>query len=567
MPETNPSSSARQKVIAYERVSTKQQDIKRQAVQREYAQAHYPDRKPEVIQDDGVSASKVPIFNRPGGGRMCEMIERGEVEAIYTDAQDRLHRGKQSEWWNFVDLCQIAGTRIVIDGREIDFDNEGDELKSALDAMIARRESLTKSRRLPESLRERVSGEKGEVRCPPIPATGYTRTKDGPLKGRWVRDPDWVPVVERIMRALAEGDEQQVVAQRFNDEGLLTPKGRKWQQSSIRAIAVNHAYIGKHLHKDVVYDCQHEPLIDEATWQAVQAGIGGRGKPDRRGNRPTIPCLFTKPFQLFCGECGLPMNPVNGRYVCMSKRLHGAKRTCTMPSIPHAAVDPWAVDYAIWFAADQKATRADIAAALSGEGGRVRAERERAERDVLDATRKIHQAEEDYFSDDPDKKISGASYEKLTAKHMEQHEAATAKAEQLRKREREVEEAAELVDADDELERRVKAVRRAAGAPIRETLVRIGGKEQVIPDDPDLEPSPEGLRALAAQMSELFDGFELHRGDDVPESEPLPTFGFDVGEDRYTLRPRVRDDALARVPLKLPASMREHGYSESCNSW
>jgi DNA invertase Pin-like site-specific DNA recombinase len=75
-------------VIVYERVSTDQQDISRQAVQRERALSTFPEAEHRVVQDDGVSAYKVPIFDRPGGAELCALIESGAVEAIFTDAQD-----------------------------------------------------------------------------------------------------------------------------------------------------------------------------------------------------------------------------------------------------------------------------------------------------------------------------------------------------------------------------------------------------------------------------------------------------------------------------------------------
>jgi DNA invertase Pin-like site-specific DNA recombinase len=140
--------------VVYERVSSDGQDIARQAVQRERAQADDPEREVVVIPDDGVSAYRIPIFDRPGGKRLCALIESGRVEALYTDAQDRLSRGKQSEWWNFADLCEQFGTRIFIDGRELRLDDEGDEIRSALDAILARRESREKSHRTRSGLRE-----------------------------------------------------------------------------------------------------------------------------------------------------------------------------------------------------------------------------------------------------------------------------------------------------------------------------------------------------------------------------------------------------------------------------
>jgi hypothetical protein len=66
-------------------VATKEQDLTRQAVQRDRARADHPGVEPVVIQDDGVSAYKVSVFDRPGGRDLVARIEREEVEAVYTD--------------------------------------------------------------------------------------------------------------------------------------------------------------------------------------------------------------------------------------------------------------------------------------------------------------------------------------------------------------------------------------------------------------------------------------------------------------------------------------------------
>lgn len=54
-------------VVTYERVSSDKQDIDRQSAQRQRALADYPEAEHRVIQDDGVSAFKVSVFDRPGG--------------------------------------------------------------------------------------------------------------------------------------------------------------------------------------------------------------------------------------------------------------------------------------------------------------------------------------------------------------------------------------------------------------------------------------------------------------------------------------------------------------------
>src|SRR6187549_967514 len=137
----------RRSVIVYERVSTDAQDITRQAVQRDRAEVDYPGVEPLVVQDDGVSAYKVSIFDRPGGGRLCDYISSGAVEAVYVDAQDRLSRGADDEWVAFRALCDVNDTWIVVDGQRITRDLGGKAM-SYLRALLARQESEEKSHRV-----------------------------------------------------------------------------------------------------------------------------------------------------------------------------------------------------------------------------------------------------------------------------------------------------------------------------------------------------------------------------------------------------------------------------------
>src|SRR5205814_6387630 len=135
-------------VVVYERVSTAAQDVTRQSVQRDRAAEENPRREIRVIQEPGgVSAFKVPIFERPAGRILCDLVESRHVHAIYVDAQDRLSRGDDVEWVSFRALCASTGTRIVIDGTELRDDLAG-KLLSYIGALNAHEESREKGRRV-----------------------------------------------------------------------------------------------------------------------------------------------------------------------------------------------------------------------------------------------------------------------------------------------------------------------------------------------------------------------------------------------------------------------------------
>jgi DNA invertase Pin-like site-specific DNA recombinase len=213
---TEDQATTEREIVVYERVSTTAQDIARQAAQRTRAAADSPERTPIVIQDDGVSAFKVSIFDRPGGRRLCELIEAGRVEAIYTDAQDRLSRGDDVEWVTFRALCEAHGVRVVIDGRELRHDLGG-RLEGYLKAVIARQESLEKSHRVKTG--KAASAAKGRRNGGPRPY-GYRQTG-----GALTIVAHEAEVLHRIRLAVIAGKSLSRIARDLNDDNVPTARG------------------------------------------------------------------------------------------------------------------------------------------------------------------------------------------------------------------------------------------------------------------------------------------------------------------------------------------------------
>ncbi len=66
------------------------------------------------------------------------------------------------------------------------------------------------------------------------------------------------------------------MVERINAEGMVfRPSQPKFPRSTVHAILNDRAYIGEILHKGEWYPGKHEPLIDRATWDRVQALLGG----------------------------------------------------------------------------------------------------------------------------------------------------------------------------------------------------------------------------------------------------------------------------------------------------
>jgi DNA invertase Pin-like site-specific DNA recombinase len=269
-------------IAIYSRVSTDRQDLARQAVQVERARADHAGSKLVSIEDDGVSAFKVPIDRRDGGRELLRLIEAGKVEALYLDAQDRISRGKPAEWIAFAGLCEEAGTRIIIDGREVDPDDMGDGLRGYLEAWLARRESEEKSHRVKGGLRKVVAS--GRYLGPRRP---YGYTLEG-LKEerRLLIEPGEARTILRMAEWYEGGMGFREIAARLNEEGIPSPTGIKWERSSVANVLRSPIIAGYVWLRPTAerpegerFDGLHEPIIDPERWERLRRSARvGRGR-------------------------------------------------------------------------------------------------------------------------------------------------------------------------------------------------------------------------------------------------------------------------------------------------
>lgn len=138
--------------------------------------------------------------------------------------------------------------------------------------------------------------------------------------GRGMVEIDPIPAanVKRIFHLYAyENLTLDGLVERVNAEGLVfrssTPK---FPRSTVHAILKDRAYIGEILHKGEWYPGKHEPLIDRATWDRVQALLGGHVYHAQ---------TLTYAGQLIqCGHCG---HPITGEMV--TKKTKNGERYYT----------------------------------------------------------------------------------------------------------------------------------------------------------------------------------------------------------------------------------------------
>ena len=107
--------------------------------------------------------------------------------------------------------------------------------------------------------------------------------------------------VKRIFQLYAyENVTLDGLVEKLNNEGrAFRPSSPKFPRSSVHNILKDRAYIGEVLHRGEWYPGKHEPLVDRATWDRVQALLGGHVYQS---------LSLTYAGELIeCGHCGHPI--------------------------------------------------------------------------------------------------------------------------------------------------------------------------------------------------------------------------------------------------------------------
>ena len=281
--------------------------------------------------DDGITGT---TMKRPGFQKMLTAIEAGYISAVFVKDLSRLGRnyievGKLTEeFFPQYDVRLIA----VSDGVDSDEgDNELTPFRNIMNEWYAK--DISKKRKI-------VNKMKGNAGIPlSQPPYGYTKNPDDPRF--WVIDPEAADVVRRIYDMALEGYGLAEIANALGKDGIVNPtyywrsrgvnrsgskstlEPTKWGHTTVKKILTLQEYCGDVINfksysksykmkrrienpeeNRAIFLNVHEPIIDRATWEKVQALQKGT-----RRKKPTVtqePSVFSG--RLKCPECGGNLN-------------------------------------------------------------------------------------------------------------------------------------------------------------------------------------------------------------------------------------------------------------------
>ena len=302
----------------------------------------------EVFTDYAISGGH--LSNRQGMLSLLEQAKKNAFDVVIAEALDRISRDQEDIAGIYKRLSHAEIKIITLSEGEINELHVG--LKGTMNALFLK-DLAIKTRR----------GQRGRVEAGKIPggnSYGYKiirRLKeDGSVTtGEREIDTDQAAIIKRIFAEYAGGMAPRRIASSLNAEGIPSPRGGKWNASTINGsrqrrngILNNELYLGritynrqrfikdpetgKRLarlnpeHEWVITEVPALRIIDDKAWKSVQK-IKSRYASKSGNKRQTKKRLLTGLVK--CGCCSGSMTIINReRYSCSAKRERG---TCDSP--------------------------------------------------------------------------------------------------------------------------------------------------------------------------------------------------------------------------------------------
>ncbi|XVV13074.1 recombinase family protein [Actinoplanes sp. CA-131856] len=291
------------------------------------------------VVDDTVSATTGRLMDRPGWQRVVRMVEAGNADLIVAWHLDRVTRSMR-DLECLIDLALERNIGVATATGDIDLTTDAGRMVARILAAVASAEAERKAERQILANDARVAAGRPQwIRRP----FGYEM--DGT-----VREAEAAAVRKAYHDVLA-GKPLTTVAREWNEAGFRTsapdpatvrpqaspkhhyaPSGR-WNNVAVRSLLRAARNMGRStLYGQIMGDGNWTPIVDEATWRAMESFLADRERPDS-----TVGKLATLLSRIaICAACSGPMGaskrgdaPI---YVCQGLRDEAASRGhCQLP--------------------------------------------------------------------------------------------------------------------------------------------------------------------------------------------------------------------------------------------
>ena len=298
------------KVAIYARVSSERQDVDLSISAQIKALKEYASRNGHVVVSEFVDeAESGRSIDRPGFKQMVATARRKPppFEAILVWKLSRFARNREDSII-YKSLLRKHGVQVISINEPVEDTPSGRLLEGIIEA-IDEFYSANLGQEIMRGMRESASRGFFLGSCAPY---GYQKVKvkdGGKERPRLEVDPHTGPVVGRIFRTLLEGKGLTDIVKALNGEGIPSPKGKKWNKTTLHKMVTNEVYTGTlvwgrrgKIQEPVRVENAWTALVDKETFQKVRELLKKRSPALSHPRRVASPYLLSGLAR--CGRCG-----------------------------------------------------------------------------------------------------------------------------------------------------------------------------------------------------------------------------------------------------------------------
>lgn len=187
-----------------------------------------------VYSDEGISGTS--IYRRDDFNRMIRDCRNGKIDLILTKSISRFARNTL-ECIKTIRELKRQGIGIYFEKERINTLSEESELALTIYSSVAQEESISISQNMKWAIQKRM--QDGSWLIPHV-AYGYERNAQGEL----VPKQEESQIVKRIYDDYISGWGSSAITRRLNQEGIPSPGGKAWVDSTVVRILSNEIYVG-----------------------------------------------------------------------------------------------------------------------------------------------------------------------------------------------------------------------------------------------------------------------------------------------------------------------------------
>jgi site-specific DNA recombinase len=344
-------------------------------VQREACEAYALAHKCEgwfiadAYIDQGQSGGSL---RRPAMQRLLDDVKARRIDVVVTTRIDRLSRSVVDSA-NLFDLFEKMDVRLIFILQSIDTKTAIGMLMRSILAGFAEFERSIIRERTTEAVRAARKKGRWTGGCEPI---GY-RVEAGKL----IVEPGEARIVQQLFEVYRRCGSLIETAREANENGWRTKVtatrdggsrgGVEWSKSSIHRTLTSPLYCGRIIAGGEAVKGEHEPIIDEAAWSAVQEQLQNNAVEGSSGERRRSEALLAGILK--CDLCGSAMTPTHCKkgprryyfYVC-SRRQKGGRSACPAPYVSAPKIEGEYLARIATMATDERVVTAVVEATRQG---------------------------------------------------------------------------------------------------------------------------------------------------------------------------------------------------------